>query len=58
MQKRIERWLRWCLAGTGAGAVLFQAQGCSIDPDIWLRAVISVGSDTAIFLLENLSASL
>jgi hypothetical protein len=58
MQKRFERWLKWCLTSTGAGAILFQAQGCTIDPDIFLRALISVGSDTAIFLLENLSASI
>jgi hypothetical protein len=59
MQRRIERWLKWwCLAGTGTGVALFQAQGCSVDPDIWLRAGITFGSDAAIFLLENLAASL
>jgi hypothetical protein len=58
MQRRIERWLKWCLAGTGAGVVLFQVQGCTLDPDIYLRAGVSLGSDVAIFLLENLAASL
>jgi len=33
-------------------------QGCAIDPDIGLRAAISFGSDTAIFLLQNLAASI
>lgn len=35
------------------GMVLLQSQ-CAIDPDLGLRAWISVGTDTAIFLLENL----
>lgn len=33
---------------------LLQAGNCSVDPDILLRAGLSAGTDTAIFLLENL----
>ena len=33
-------------------------QGCGVDTDILLRAGLSFGSDAAIFLLENLVASL
>ena len=54
LNQRILRW--WCLAGAGLG--LYAVQGCGIDPDIVLRAALSVGSDTAIFLLENLAVSL
>jgi len=42
----------------GSGGLLLQASGCGIDPDIVLRSVISFGSDAAIFVLENLFASL
>ena len=58
MRKRVERWLKWCLAGTGTGVLLLQAQGCVVDPDIFLRAGITFGSDVAVFLLQNLTASL
>ncbi|MCH7807625.1 MAG: hypothetical protein IIB60_00245 [Planctomycetes bacterium] len=59
MRTRIQRWIkRLGLAGAGAGALLFQAQGCSLDPDLALRAAVSVGSDVAIFLLENLAVGL
>ena len=59
MRTRIQRWVRWlALAGVGGGALMFQAQGCSLDPDIALRAAVSVGSDMAIFLLENLAVGI
>ncbi len=45
-----------CLAG---GCLL---QGCAIvggiDPDLFLRATLSVASDATIFLLENLAAAM
>ena len=54
--KRIKRWLMWCGVGV---SVLVQFQGCVFqDPDIALRAGITLGTDTAIFLLENLAAGL
>lgn len=57
MWKQIGRCVKWCSLGlTGSGAILFQAQGCNLDPDIALRAGISAGSDIAIFLLQNLAA--
>ena len=52
MKTRYYRMLRW---GCLLGACVFQ--GCAIDPDIRLRAGISFGSDLAIFLLQNLAAS-
>jgi len=53
------RWpLRWlALVGSGCG-LLFGAQSCGVDPDIFLRAGISFASDSAIFLLENLARGL
>ena len=58
MWKQIRRCVKRCSIGlTGGGAILFQAQGCNLDPDIALRAGISAGSDLAIFLLQNLAAS-
>lgn len=51
------RVLRWLSLGS-AGALVFQAAGCMIDPDIVLRAGISASADLAIFLLENLAAGL
>lgn len=50
--------MRKLLGLLSGGAVLWQAAGCTVDPDIFLRATISAGSDLAIFLLENLAASL
>ncbi|MHC5111669.1 MAG: hypothetical protein ACYTHJ_17530 [Planctomycetota bacterium] len=47
------RLLEW-VGALGVGSMLFQGQ-CMIDPDIGLRALISVGTDTAIFFLENLA---
>ncbi len=54
MQRRALRWLML----VGSGGVMLQAAGCGIDPDIVLRSALSFGSDAAIFLLENLFASL
>ena len=55
MQKRFRRILQWaCLSG----ACLAQFEGCAIDPDIPFRAALTFGSDLAIFLLDNLVASL
>lgn len=48
------RWLHLAIALTG---IVF-LQGCTVDPDLWLRAAVSAGSDTAIFLLENLAIGL
>ena len=56
MQSRMARWVRWTSLMTGA--VMFQAAGCTVDPDIILRAGISTGADFAIFLLENLAAGI
>jgi len=57
MKTRFRRLGLWCCL---AGGCLFQ--GCAItqvvDPDLMLQAQLSLGSDLAIFLLENLSASL
>lgn len=52
------RRMRSFLSAVASGAVLWQAAGCVVDPDIILRAGISAGSDIAVFLLENLAASL
>ncbi len=55
--RNANRWRRWWqFASASTGIVLLQ--GCTVDPDLWLRAAISVGSDTAIFFLENLAAGL
>ena len=57
MRKSYQRLFRWAyLVGGGAG--VFQVTGCSIDPDVTLRAALSVASDFSIFLFENLFASL
>lgn len=56
-QSKTRRFLRWLSLGS-AGAVVFQAAGCMVDPDIVLRAGISASADLAIFLLENLAAGL
>jgi len=56
MHQWLSRVLRWC-GFTGAGLVVYQAGGCSLDPDILLRAGLTAGSDLAIFLLENLTSS-
>ena len=53
MKTRFRRVLQW---GCLLGACVFQ--GCVVDPDIALRAGMSLGSDIAIFMLQNLSASL
>lgn len=53
-RKRSSGW--WRLAALGAGGFLFQ--GCIADPDIFLRAGLSAGSDLAIFLLENLAVAI
>ncbi|MCH7704417.1 MAG: hypothetical protein IIB61_04830 [Planctomycetes bacterium] len=53
MAKRLKRLMAGgCLAG------VCMMQGCGVDTDILLRAGLSFGSDAAIFLLENLVASL
>ena len=57
MKTRFRRVSVWCcLVG---GCLL---QGCAIipgiDPDLFLRATLSVASDTAVFLLENLVAGI
>lgn len=46
---------RWCVACVGFG--VFAVQGCSVDPDIQLRAALAAGSDLAIFLLQNVANS-
>ena len=52
MKRRLTHLTIWaCLAG---GCLL---QGCTIDPDVQLRAFISAASDFSIFLLQNLAAS-
>ncbi len=57
MQEQFKKAVRWAyLAGAGMG--VFQLAGCSVDPDVLLRAGLSAGSDFAIFLLENLANSL
>ncbi|UCE62344.1 MAG: hypothetical protein JSU63_11645 [Phycisphaerales bacterium] len=57
MQERFKKVVRWAYL-VGAGTGVFQLAGCSVDPDIILRAGLSAGSDLAIFLLENLANSL
>jgi len=52
MQKTNQRWQRF-LELIAVGAVLLQTQ-CSVDPDLALRTGVSLGTDAAIFLLENL----
>jgi hypothetical protein len=53
MKRRLTHLTIWaCLAG---GCLL---QGCTIDPDILLRASISAASDLSIFLLQNLAVSI
>jgi len=54
MRKLIERLTWGCLTG----ACLLQAGSCTIDPDIPFRALLTFGSDVAIFLLDNLIVSL
>lgn len=41
-----------------SGGLLFQMEGCVVDPDILLRAGLSVATDLSVFLLENLAATL
>lgn len=57
MRTRFRRVSTWCCL---AGGCLFQ--GCAIaggiDPDLFLRATLSVASDATIFLLENLAAAM
>lgn len=53
-----KRRMQSFLAVLASGAVLWQTAGCMVDPDIILRAGISAGSDIAVFLLENLAASI
>jgi uncharacterized membrane protein YhiD involved in acid resistance len=43
---------RLALAGL-VGGTLFQTTSC-VDPDIGLRTALLIGSDAAIFLLQNL----
>lgn len=50
--------MRACLGLLASGTLLWQAAGCMVDPDIFLRAGISAGSDLAVFLLDNLVASI
>ncbi len=52
--KRRMRVVAWLVAGGFLG----QMSGCLLDPDILLRAGLSVGSDLTVFLLENLFASI
>ncbi len=53
MKTRSVRMVQWaCLLTT----CVFQ--GCAIDPDIQLRAAVSLGSDIAIFLLDNLAVAI
>jgi len=57
MQRPVQRLLKlWFVAG--AGLAVFQATGCTLDPDIQLRAALSAGADLAIFLLDNLVAAI
>lgn len=53
MKTRSVRILQWACLLTGC---VFQ--GCVIDPDIQLRSLVSLGSDVAIFLLQNLAVSI
>ena len=53
MKTRSVRMLQWTCLLTGC---VFQ--GCVVDPDIGLRAIVSLGSDVAIFLLQNLAVSI
>jgi hypothetical protein len=46
------------MAWLATGVMLLQAGGCVIDPDVFFRAALSVASDTSVFLLDNLVASL
>jgi len=52
MQKTNQR-LRRFFEFVAVGVVLLQTQ-CAIDPDLALRTGVSLGTDAAIFLLENL----
>lgn len=55
MRIRFGRLLSW---GCLSGACLAQAGGCTLDPDILLRAGLTFASDLTIFLLDNLVAGL
>jgi len=55
MRRKLGRFLALAFV---SGAWLAQANGCMIDPDIPFRAALTFGSDTTIFLLDNLLASL
>ncbi|MBI4718514.1 MAG: hypothetical protein HY763_11960 [Planctomycetes bacterium] len=51
---RVRRWVYWFCGG----ALALQAAGCQLtDPDIPFQFGLSLASDAAIFLLENLVAS-
>ncbi len=52
MQRINQRWRRY-FGLVAVGAVLLQTQ-CAVDPDLTLRTGVSLGTDLAIFLLENL----
>lgn len=54
MRRRLQKLIiGWCLVGA------CMVQGCVFDdPDVGLRAILSFGSDVAIFLLENVAAGL
>ena len=56
MRKRLRKLL---IGLCPAGALVLQFQGCIFqDPDVGLRAGLSLASDLAIFLLENATAGL
>jgi hypothetical protein len=57
MQRSVQRLLKSFFVA-GAGFTVFQVTGCTLDPDIRLRAALSAGADLAIFLLDNLVAAI
>ncbi len=52
------RFRKLLSCGCLTGLFLAQVGGCTVDPDILLRAGLSFASDLTIFLLDNLVASL
>lgn len=55
----LARWIRWAmLSGMAGPIILFQAAGCVIDPDIFLRAGLQIASEVAVFALDNLLVGL
>lgn len=59
MARRLIRGVRrWGLVSGVASPILVLQGGCTLDPDLVLRAAIQVFSETAIFVLENAAVAL